>query len=87
MNSNQVVSLGTLEADLGLSRVDLLLVIREVGIEPIRKGMRTWIRQDQVSVLYKHLGKSNPQFQQSSLRCVGVLEQTLVQVPSCWGRP
>ena len=60
MNSSQVVSLGTLEADLGLSRVDLLLVIRELGIEPIRKGMRTWIRQDQVSVLYKHLGKSNP---------------------------
>ena len=61
MNSSQVVSLGTLEADLGLSRVDLLLVIREVGIEPIRKGMRTWIRQDQVSLLYHHLGKSNPQ--------------------------
>jgi len=61
MNSSQVVSLGTLEADLGLSRVDLLLVIREVGIEPIRKGMRTWIRQDQVSLLYQHLGKSDPQ--------------------------
>ena len=60
MNSTQVVSLGTLEADLGLSRVDLLLVIRELGIEPIRKGMRTWLRQEEASSLYKHLGKTNP---------------------------
>ena len=60
MNSTQVVSLGTLEADLGLSRVDLLLVIRELGIEPIKKGMRTWIRQEEASSLYRHFGKSNP---------------------------
>ena len=60
MNSTQVVSLGTLEADLGLSRVDLLLVIRELGIEPLKKGMRTWIRQEEASILYQHLGKTNP---------------------------
>ena len=60
MNSKQVVSLGSLEADLGLSRVDLLLMIRELGIEQIRQGMRTWIRQDEATRLYQHLGKSNP---------------------------
>ncbi len=60
MNSNQVVSLGSLEADLGLSRVDLLLIIRELGIEQIKQGMRTWIRQEEANRLYQHLGKSNP---------------------------
>lgn len=60
MNSTQVVSLATLEADLGLSRVDLLLVIRELGIEPIKKGMRTWVRQEEANSLYQHLGKINP---------------------------
>ena len=58
--SNQVVSLGTLEADLGLSRVDLLLVMRELGLEPVKRGMRTWINQDEANSLYKHFGKSNP---------------------------
>lgn len=60
MNANQVVSLGSLEADLGLSRVDLLLIIRELGIEQIKQGMRTWIRHEEASRLYQHLGKSNP---------------------------
>lgn len=60
MNANQVVSLGSLEADLGLSRVDLLLIIRELGIEQIKQGMRTWIRHEEANRLYQHLGKSNP---------------------------
>lgn len=60
MNASQVVSLGSLEADLGLSRVELLLMIRELGIEQIKQGMRTWIRQEEASRLYQHLGKSNP---------------------------
>ena len=61
MNSNQVISLGSLEADLGLSRVNLLLIIRELGIEQIKQGMRTWIRHEEAKRLYQHLGKSNPQ--------------------------
>ena len=60
MSSQQAVSLGSLEADLGVSRVDLLLVIRELGIEPIRRGMRTLIRQEETGRIYEHLGRVNP---------------------------
>ena len=60
MSSQSVVSLSSLESDLGLSRVDLLLIIRELGIEQIRRGMRTWIRQDETGLIYDHLGRSNP---------------------------
>ena len=60
MSSQQVVSLSSLESDLGLSRVDLLLIIRELGIEQILRGMRTWIRQDETGRIYDHLGRSNP---------------------------
>ena len=60
MSSQQAVSLGSLESDLGLSRVDLLLVMRELGIEPIRRGMRTWIRQEETGRIYDHLGRANP---------------------------
>ena len=60
MSSQQAVSLGSLEADLGVSRVDLLLVIRELGIEPIRRGMRTLIPQDETGRIYDHLGRTNP---------------------------
>lgn len=60
MSSQQAVSLGSLESDLGLSRVDLLLVMRELSIEPIRRGMRTWIRQEETGRIYDHLGRANP---------------------------
>ena len=60
MSTQQAVSLGSLESDLGLSRVDLLLVIRELGIEPIRRGMRTLIRQEETGRIYDHLGRANP---------------------------
>ena len=60
MSSQQAVSLGSLEADLGVSRVDLLLVIRELGIEPIRRGMRTLVRQEETGRIYDHLGRANP---------------------------
>ena len=60
MSSQQAVSLGSLEADLGISRVDLLLIIRELGIEPIRRGMRTLVRQEETGLIYDHLGRDNP---------------------------
>ena len=58
--SQPAISLGNLEADLGLSRVDLLLAMREAGVEPLRRGMRTWVRQDEVPRIYEHLGRANP---------------------------
>ena len=61
MSAQKVVSLGSLESDLGLSRVDLLLIIRELGIEPVRKGMRTWIKQEETNEIYTHLGRNNPE--------------------------
>ena len=61
MEQQAVISLGSLEASLGLSRVDLLLVIRELGIQPVRKGMRTWIKQEETGLIYQHLGRSDPQ--------------------------
>lgn len=60
MSSQQAVSLGSLEADLGISRVDLLLIIRDLGIEPIRRGMRTLVRQEETGLIYDHLGRDNP---------------------------
>ena len=60
MEQQAVISLGSLEASLGLSRVDLLLVIRELGIQPVRKGMRTWIKQQETSLIYQHLGQTDP---------------------------
>ena len=61
MGQQAVVSLASLEASLGLSRVDLLLVIRELGIQPVRKGMRTWIKQEETGLIYQHLGKTDTQ--------------------------
>ena len=60
MSSQQAVSLASLEADLAISRVDLLLVIRELGIEPIRRGMRTLIRQEETGRIYDNLVRTNP---------------------------
>ena len=59
MEQQAVVSLGSLEESLGLSRVDLLLVIRELGIQPVRKGMRTWIKKEETGLIYQHLGKTD----------------------------
>ena len=59
MEQQAVISLGSLEASLGLSRVDLLLAIRELGIEPVRKGMRTWIKQEETGLIYQHLGRTD----------------------------
>ncbi|NBQ26153.1 MAG: hypothetical protein EBU26_18215 [Verrucomicrobia bacterium] len=71
MEQQAVVSLGSLEASLGLSRVDLLLVIRELGIQPVRKGMRTWIKKEETGLIYQHLGKTD---------CLEPLEAEVVNV-------
>lgn len=59
MEQQAVISLGSLEASLGISRVDLLLAIRELGIQPVRKGMRTWIKQEETGLIYQHLGRTD----------------------------
>ena len=71
MEQQAVVSLGSLEGSLGLSRVDLLLVIRELGIQPVRKGMRTWIKKEETGLIYQHLGKND---------CLEPLEAEVVNV-------
>ena len=45
-----LVPLSQLENDLGISRVDLLLLLRRLGIQPIRRGMRTLLSADQAGL-------------------------------------
>ena len=59
MSSQQAVSLGSLEADLGVSRVDLLLVIRELGINN-PTGHAHLDQQEETGRIYDHLGRANP---------------------------
>ena len=51
-----LVPLSQLENDLGISRVDLLLLLRRLGIQPIRRGMRTLLSADQAEQLAAHVG-------------------------------
>ena len=51
-----LVPLSQLESDLGISRVDLLLLLRRLGIQPIRRGMRTLLSPDQAEQLVAHVG-------------------------------
>lgn len=50
-NPDALISLSQLEAQLGISRVDLLLLMRRLGLEPIRKGLRTFLREVDAAVL------------------------------------
>lgn len=51
-----LVPLSQLEHDLGISRVDLLLLLRRLGIQPIRRGMRTLLSAEQAEQLASHVG-------------------------------
>jgi hypothetical protein len=51
-----LVPLSQLEQDLGISRVDLLLLLRRLGIQPIRRGMRTLLSAEQAEQLISHVG-------------------------------
>jgi len=51
-----LVPLSQLEHDLGISRVDLLLMLRRLGIQPIRRGMRTLLTTEQAEQLASHVG-------------------------------
>jgi len=51
-----LVPLSQLEQELEISRVDLLLLLRRLGIQPIRRGMRTLLNRDQADQLMTHVG-------------------------------
>lgn len=51
MAADDLIPLSRLEAELGISRVDLLLLIRRLGLEPVRRGMRTYLSVADASTL------------------------------------
>jgi hypothetical protein len=53
-----MIPLSQLEDQLEISRVDLLLAMRKLGLEPIRRGMRTFLRSDEADRLIQQLGSS-----------------------------
>jgi hypothetical protein len=55
-----LVPLSQLEQELGISRVDLLLLLRRLGIQPLRRGMRTLLTADQAEQLAVHVGSGAP---------------------------
>ena len=56
-----MISPGSHEVSPGLSRVHLLLLIRELVAQPFHKGLRTWIKQEETGLIYQYLGISDPQ--------------------------
>ena len=60
MAQPDLVPLSQLEQELGISRVDLLLLLRRLGIQPMRRGMRTLLTADQAEQLALHVGSGAP---------------------------
>lgn len=56
MSADELIPLSRLEAELGISRVDLLLLIRRFALEPVRRGMRTYLSRDDASTLISRAG-------------------------------
>jgi hypothetical protein len=56
--TEELIALSQLESELGISRVDLLLVMRRLGIDLIRRGMRTLLRSADAERLKVHLDKA-----------------------------
>ena len=54
--SDELIPLSRLEAELGISRVDLLLLMRRLGLEPIRRGMRTFLGSSDAATLVTQAG-------------------------------
>jgi hypothetical protein len=57
VESQDLVPLAQLEQELGISRVDLLLLLRRLGFQPIRRGMRTLLSAEQAEQLASHVGR------------------------------
>lgn len=51
MANEDLIPLARLESELGISRVDLLLLLRRLGLEPIRRGMRTFLSPEDAASL------------------------------------
>lgn len=56
MAREELVPLARLESELGISRVDLLLLLRRLGLEPIRRGMRTFLSAEDANTLVSSVG-------------------------------
>lgn len=56
MASEDLVPLARLESELGISRVDLLLLLRRLALEPIRRGMRTFLSAEDAQTLVGSVG-------------------------------
>ena len=52
----ELIPLSRREAELGIGRVDLLLLIRRLGLEPIRRGMRTFLSSGDAATLVNRAG-------------------------------
>ena len=59
MSESQLLSLATIEKQLKVSRTELLVAIKKLKLEPIRRGMRTWINEEQIDIIKKHFNESN----------------------------
>ena len=55
MDASDLIPISQLEQELGMSRVDLLLLLRRLGIQPVRRGLRTLLRRQQAEKLVEHL--------------------------------
>jgi len=49
--SEELVPLAKLETDLGLSRADVLLLLHRLKLEPVRRGLRTYVQAADVAQL------------------------------------
>lgn len=56
MAQQNLVPLSQLEQELEISRVDLLLLLRRLGFQPIRRGMRTLVTAEQAEQLVSQVG-------------------------------
>ena len=74
MAADEFIPLSRLEAELGISRVDLLLLIRRLGLEPMRRGMRTFLSSHDASMLVARISGEGAESVAAEL----VLEETPV---------
>ena len=55
MDEAELIALSQLEQELGISRVDLVLLLRRLGIQPVRQGLRMLLRREQAEQLAAQL--------------------------------
>jgi predicted ribosomally synthesized peptide with nif11-like leader len=55
VDESDLIPLSPLEQELGIRRVDFLLLLRRLGFQPVPRGLRTMVRRDQDDLLASHL--------------------------------